>query len=324
MNLKAIACIVGILLLGCTPALADVKPCPKPILSECPKPAGMPNEGSTIGLILNDDASDYAVALTAGAAEFAGEHKLELRQVAGSAEVQSAGIDALIADGAFGFAVQSSELAALEPAIKRARDAGLAVVSLDSIIPDELSGLPRVATDDAQAGAQAGDEMVKALAGNQGKCMGFVGFLGAANAQQRIAGFRQAITGKGIELVDVRGDDVDFTRARSNVDDVLVANPDINCMVGFYSYNPPRIFEALRDAGKLGQITVVAFDEDPVTLGAVNDGSFASTIVQQPNEMGYWSMMLMASQRYGDTTHAQPLPELMVPTVVMNKDSAPR
>ena len=58
-------------------------------------------------------------------------------------------------------------------------------------------------------------------------------------------------------------------------------------MVGFYSYNPPRMYEALKDAGKLGQITVVGFDEDPITLGAVAEGSFAGTVVQQPYEWGY-------------------------------------
>ncbi len=63
--------------------------------------------------------------------------------------------------------------------------------------------------------------------------------------------------------------------------------PTVNCMVGFYSYNPPRIYEALRDAGKLGPITVVGFDEDPITLGAVKEGSFAGTVVQQPFEWGY-------------------------------------
>ena len=36
-------------------------------------------------------------------------------------------------------------------------------------------------------------------------------------------------------------------------------------MVGFYSYNPPKIYEALQAAGKLGEITVIAFDEDPIT-----------------------------------------------------------
>ena len=141
--------------------------------------------------------------------------------------------------------------------------------------------------------------MVKALP-DGGKCMGFVGYLGADNARERIEGFRKAVEGSKVELVDVRGDDVDFAKARSNVDDVLAANPEITCMVGFYSYNPPKIYEALQAAGKLGQITVVAFDEDPVTLGAVKEGSFASTVVQQPFEWGYQGMKLMAAYLGGD------------------------
>ena len=50
---------------------------------------------------------------------------------------------------------------------------------------------------------------------------------------------------------------------------------------------PPKIYEALKAADKLGKITVIAFDEDPVTLGAVKEGSFAGTVVQQPFEWGY-------------------------------------
>ena len=67
----------------------------------------------------------------------------------------------------------------------------------------------------------------------------------------------------------MRGDDIDQTRAKRNVEDTLAANPDINCMVGFYSYNTPRIYEVLKEAGKLGQIKVIGFDEDPITLGGV-------------------------------------------------------
>ena len=86
---------------------------------------------------------------------------------------------------------------------------------------------------------------------------------------------KEAIAGSKVELIDVRGDDIDQTRAKRNVEDALAANPDIDCMVGFYSYNPPRIYEVLKEAGKLGQITVVAFDEDPITLGGVREGTFA-------------------------------------------------
>jgi len=151
--------------------------------------------------------------------------------------------------------------------------------------------------------------------------MGFVGFLDADNARERIAGFRQAVSGKGIELIDVRGDDVDFARARSNVDDVLVANPEVDCMVGFYSYNPPKIYEALRAAGKLGDITVIAFDEDPITLGAVKEGSFAGTVVQDPFEWGYRGMKLMAKYLEGDKSGIPADGLIIVPTKVIDKNN---
>ena len=59
---------------------------------------------------------------------------------------------------------------------------------------------------------------------------------------------KAAIAGSKIELIDVRGDDIDMTRAKRNVEDALAANPDIDCMVGFYSYNPPRIYEVLKES----------------------------------------------------------------------------
>ena len=116
-------------------------------------------------------------------------------------------------------------------------------------------------------------------------------------------------------------DDIDFARARSNVDDVLAANPEITCMVGFYSYNPPKIYEALQAAGKLGAITVIAFDEDPITLGAVRNGEFAGTVVQQPYEWGYQGMKLMAQYLGGDTSMVPEDGLIIVPTKIIDKDN---
>jgi ribose transport system substrate-binding protein len=122
-------------------------------------------------------------------------------------------------------------------------------------------------------------------------------------------------------MVDVRADDIDFARARSNVDDVLAANPEIDCMVGFYSYNSPKIYEALQAAGKLGEITVVAFDEDPVTLGAVRDGTFVGTVVQQPFEWGYQGMKIMAEYLKGDKSMIPDDGLIIIPTKVIDKDN---
>lgn len=279
-------------------------------------------EKKQLAFIVNA-ASDFWKLSEAGVAKAQAElgegYELQFRYPAqGTAALQNALMDDLAAAGTDAIMISSADPKNSTDAFNRIA-AQIPLFTTDSDAP-QSNRIAYLGSSNTLAGEQAGAEMVKALP-NGGKCMGFVGFLGADNAMERIAGFKTAIEGHNIELVDVRGDDVDFARARSNVDDVLAANPDISCMVGFYSYNPPKIYEALQAAGKLGQITVVAFDEDPVTLGAVKEGAFASTIVQQPFEWGYQGMKLMAAYLEGDTSGVPPDGLIIVPTKVIDKSN---
>ena len=235
----------------------------------------------------------------------------------GTAALQNALMDDLVAAGTSAIMISSVDPKTSIDAFNRiAKQVPLFTTDSDAPASNRIAYL---GSSNTLAGVQAGEVAVKALP-KGGKCMGFVGFLGADNAKERIAGFRKAVAGKGIELVDVRGDDVDFAKARSNVDDVLAAKPEINCMVGFYSYNPPKIYEALKAANKVGKITVIAFDEDPITLGAVKEGSFAGTVVQQPFEWGYQGMKLMASYLEDKSKVKLPADKLIiVPTKVITK-----
>ena len=236
----------------------------------------------------------------------------------GTAAQQNALMDDLVAAGTDAIMISSVDPKTSIDAFNRIA-AQIPLFTTDSDAPnsDRIAYLGSSNTD---AGVQAGEMAVKAMP-DGGKCMGFVGFLGADNAVERIAGFRKAVEGSGIELVDVRGDDVDFARARANVDDVLAAQPDIDCMVGFYSYNPPKIYEALQAAGRLGDITVIAFDEDPVTLGAVRNGEFAGTIVQDPYQWGYQGMKLMASYLEGDKSGIPEDGLIIVPTKAIDQSN---
>ena len=92
-------------------------------------------------------------------------------------------------------------------------------------------------------------------------------------------------------------------------------------MVGYYSYNTPRIYEALKDAGKLGKITVVGFDEDAITLGGVKEGTIASTVVQQPYEWGYQGMKTMAKYLEGDKSGIPANGLMIIPTKIISKDN---
>jgi ribose transport system substrate-binding protein len=189
----------------------------------------------------------------------------------------------------------------------------------DSDAPD-TSRIAYIGSSNTDAGKQAGEIALKALP-DGGKCIGFVGLPGADNARERIEGMKSVIAGSKVELIDVRGDDIDMTRAKRNVEDALAANPDVNCMVGFYSYNPPRIYEVLKEAGKLGQVTVIAFDEDPITLGGVREGTIAGTVVQQPYEWGYQGMKLMAKYLEGDKSVIPANKLVIVPTAIIDKSN---
>ena len=267
-------------------------------------------------------ASDFWKLAEAGVkaaqAELPG-YELQFRYPAqGTAALQNALMDDLVAAGTDAIMISSADPKNSIDAFNRIA-AQVPLFTTDSDAPAS-NRIAYLGSSNTAAGEQAGEIAVKAMP-DGGKCMGFVGFLGADNAVERIAGFRKAIEGSGIELVDVRGDDVDFARARTNVDDVLAANPEINCMVGFYSYNPPKIYEALQAAGKLGEVTVVAFDEDPISLGAVREGSFAGTVVQDPYQWGYQGMKLMASYLEGDKSGVPSDGLIIVPTKKIDKSN---
>ena len=283
--------------------------------------ASTAQEKKKLAFIVNA-SSDFWKLAEAGVKKAQSElpnYELQFKYPAqGTAALQNALMDDLVAAGTKAIMISSVDPKTSIDAFNRiAKQVPLFTTDSDAPASNRIAYL---GSSNTLAGVQAGEIMVKALP-KGGKCMGFVGFLGADNAKERIAGFRKAIEGKGIELVDVRGDDVDFAKARSNVDDVLVAKPEINCMVGFYSYNPPKIYEALKAAGKLGKITVAAFDEDPITLGAVREGSFAGTVVQQPYEWGYQGMKLMAAYLEGDKSKIPADKLIIVPTKSLDKSN---
>lgn len=235
-----------------------------------------------------------------------------------AAAVQQRLMDDLVAAGASAIMVSAVDPKTSTDALNRIGNQ-VPLFTTDSDAPD-TSRIAYIGSSNTDAGRQAGQIALKALP-DGGKCIGFVGLPGADNARERIEGMKQVIAGSNIELIDVRGDDIDMTRAKRNVEDALAANPDIDCMVGFYSYNPPRIYEVLKESGKLGEITIVAFDEDPITLGGVREGTIAATVVQQPYEWGYQGMKLMAAYLEGEKADIPADKLVIVPTKIIDQSN---
>ena len=227
-------------------------------------------------------------------------------------------IDDLLARGVKGIAISPVDPLNQKPFIDELASK-ITVITCDSDIPGSKRKC-YIGTDNVAAGRQAG-EMIKEVLPNGGKIMLFVGKQDTQNAKERIQGIKEAIAGTKIDVIDVRTDDVDQVRAKSNVADALVKYPDLACCVGLWNYNGPAILNAIKDAGKLEKVKIVCFDENEETLTGVRDGHIYGTVVQQPFEFGYRSMKVLADIVKGNDPNIPANGMLIVPTVIIKKDN---
>ena len=243
---------------------------------------------------------------------------VEFRLGDGTAAAQKRIVDDLLAKGVDGIAISpvdpANQTAMLNDAAKQAL-----VFTHDSDAPDSRREC-YVGTDNVAAGRQAG-ELIKEALPQGGKIALFVGKLDARNAQERLQGIKETIGGTKIEVIDVRTDDTDQVRAKANVSEMLVAHPDVAALVGLWSYNGPAIVNAVRDAGKIGQVKIVAFDEDDETLTGVKQGAIVATVVQQPFEFGYRSITLLERALKGDRSGVPASKQVFIPTMVIRQNS---
>ena len=191
------------------------------------------------------------------------------------------------------------------------------LITHDSDAP-QTNRLVYIGMDNYRAGLMCGETLRNALR-DGGKIMIFVGRMDQDNAKRRRQGCIDAFLGRepdpsrndppGTVLASEDGkytvlgtmtDQTDRAKAKANVEDAVTRHPDLTAAVGLFEYNPPLILEALDRAGKLGQVKVMAFDENPATLQGIKDGNVIATVVQNPYEYGYRSIVVLNELHKGN------------------------
>jgi len=236
----------------------------------------------------------------------------------GTAAGQRRIVDELVTKGNPRFAISPVDPANQTQMINDAAQKAI-VITHDSDASSS-NRLVYIGTDNRAAGRQAG-EMIKAVLPSGGKIMLFVGKLDAQNAQERLQGIKDVIAGTNIQIIDVRTDDTDQVRAKANVADTIVKYPDVAALVGLWAYNGPAILNAVKEAGKVGKIQIVCFDEDDQTLTGIKDGAIHGTVVQQPYEFGYQAIWIINEILDGNRSNIPESKQKFVPTLVVKKDN---
>lgn len=272
---------------------------------------------------VTNNASDYWTIARKGtekAVQELGNVELEFRMPGeGSAAEQKRIVDDLLAKGIDGMAISPVDPANQTQMINDAARQIL-VLTQDSDAPESQRAC-YIGTNNHEAGRQAG-ELVRQTLPQGGKIMVFVGKADAQNARERFEGLKAALAGSNVQIIDLRTDDTARERAKANAADTLVNHPDVAALVGLWAYNGPAILSAVRDAGKVGQVKIIAFDEEDDTLKGIQEGAIEGTIVQQPYEFGYQAIKMMAQVvGAGDRSMIPAAKQIFVPTKVIKKDS---
>src|SRR5690349_15862762 len=233
----------------------------------------------------------------------------------GTAAEQQRVVDDLLTKGVQAIAISpvdpQNQTALIDAAAKQAL-----VFTQDSDAPQSARTC-YIGTDNVAAGRQAG-QLIREAIPEGGAIMLFVGKLDARNAQERVQGIKEVLAGSNIHIIDVRTDDADNVRAKANAADTLVRYPDIKGLVGLWSYTGPAILNAVREAGKVGRVRIITFDEADETLAGIKAGAIHATVVQQPYECGYQAIKRMAQAVRGDRSFIPATKQIIVPTLVVN------
>ena len=284
-----------------------------------------------VGLITKTNTNPFFVKMKQGFEAKAKELGLTPQAYAGKADGDNDGevraIEQLIAAGAKGILLVPSDSTAIVPTVKKARDAGVIVITLDTPLDPESAADANFATDNFKAGELIG-QWAKGTLGDKAKDAKIATLDLAANEPTvdylRHNGFLQ---GFGIAVKDKKhfatsdspqivGSDVtqgSTEGGRKAMENILQKSDKIDLV---YAINEPAAYggyAALKAAGKEKGVLIVAVDGGCQGVKWVKDGIIGATSQQYPLLMAADGVEAVAKYiKTGEKPHSMDTGETLV------------
>ena len=182
----------------------------------------------------------------------------------------------------------------LLPVVKRAKDQGIVVVNIDnrldqSILSQMGSTVPFVGPDNREGARLVGEALAEKLkAGDEVAIIG--GVPGAFNAQQRQAGFEDAMSAAGITVVSSQAANWEQAKAATIAAAILSENPNVKALLCANDSMALGAVAAVRQAGKTGDVLIVGFDNISAANALVQSGEMLATADQYGGKLAVFGI----------------------------------
>ena len=221
-----------------------------------------------------------------------------------TAEGQIEVINSLIAQGVDAIAISANDPDALVPALQKAMERGITVISWDSGVAEagrqmhlnpsstELIGntIIKLAADHMPDGGDVAILSATATATNQNAWI--------AAAEAVLPNYA------GVNLVaTVYGDDLSDKSYRE-AQGLMTTYPDLKAIIAPTTVGILAACQAVTDAGKIGQVNVTGLGLPSEMAGCVESGATQSFAIWNPIDLGYAATMLAFNIHNGASTEA--------------------
>lgn len=213
-----------------------------------------------------------------------------------------------------GIVLAPSDPDALIPAMKKAWEAKIPVILIDSAASDAGKNYYQsfLATDNKKAGELCAQALIDKI-GKEGKIAIMSFTAGSGSEIGRVGGFKKYIeTHSKLKIVSTLYSNSQMGTALNQTTDVLAANPDLK---GLFGANEPTAIgmgRALVQSGKAGKVAAIGFDGNGDLQAFVKDGTIEAIAVQSAYMMGHLGVTTVA-----DVVAGKKVPKFLDTGVVM-------
>jgi ABC-type sugar transport system substrate-binding protein len=281
----------------------------------------------SVAAVIKGVENPFFGAMRDGLVETARRHGVPLRVVAATGLQDTAGqaskLESLIADDAACYVVNPINGTNLIQALAHIPDR-TPIVNIDSPVAKESAAAvgakiaTYIGTDNVAAGRLGADAMAP-LVGRRARVAVIAGIPGDASSGARTEGFRDGARGR-FDVVATSAADFERGKARLAAAAVLQGDPAIK---GFFAVNDEMalgVAEAVRAAGRTGDVAVVGVDGIRQALAAVKSGALSATVAQYPYTIGQLGLEACLAAMRG-----RPVPARVdAPITVVTRDNVAR
>ncbi|MCA8237653.1 sugar ABC transporter substrate-binding protein [Burkholderia cenocepacia] len=243
-----------------------------------------------VALVMKSLANEFFLTMETGAKEYQKHNANQFDLVTNGIkdETDTANqiriVEQMIVSKVDAIVLAPADSKALVPVVKKAVDAGIVVVNIDNRLdPDVLKSknlnVPFVGPDNRKGARKIGDYLAKRLkAGDQ---VGIVeGVSTTTNAQQRTAGFQDAMKAGGMKVVSVQSGEWEIDKGNAVAAAMLNEYPNLKALLCGNDNMAIGAVSAVRAAGKQGKVLVVGYDNINAIKPMLKDGRVLATADQ--------------------------------------------